>query len=111
MALGDVGVCLALALAGAALGAAAGLALAPFLSSHGLALAPGARPALPPAQCTQSLVATLSALLRGLGETTSNASAGDLHLTLVSGWSRSRPLCPCRTESETQDHLKAARLP
>src|SRR5438128_5647632 len=57
------------------------------------------------------LVATLSALLRGLGETTSNASAGDLHLTLVSGWSRSRPLCPCRTESETQDHLKAARLP
>lgn len=56
------------------------------------------------------LVATPSPLLCGLGETTSNASAGGHHLTLVSGWSRSRPLCPCRTGSETQDHLRAARL-
>lgn len=56
------------------------------------------------------LVATLPTRLGGPGQTTSNASAADLHLTLVSGWSRPRPLCPSTTESATQHHLRAARL-
>src|SRR5712692_258866 len=52
------------------------------------------------------LVATLPALLCGPGQTTSKASSGDHHLTLVSGWSRPGPLCPPRSGPEAQNHLR-----
>ncbi len=99
---GNVGLCLSLASAGAPLWAVAALALASFLPSDGLASTSRHGPALSSAQCAQSLMATLPALLRDLGQTMSNTCAGPHHLTRDLGLIKTAFTLP--TEEPGQKH-------